>query len=266
MGTAVVTGATSGIGLAFARQLAAAGHDLVLVARDVERLEKLAAGLRYRHGVDAEVVPADLSTVSGTALIERRLRDDDRPVDVLVNNAGFSMRRPFLANDIADEQRLLDVLVRAVLRLTLAALPGMVERGSGAVVNVSSIAGFVPRGTYSAAKAFVTTFTEGVAGRLTGTGVRAMVLIPGFVRTELHDRAGIDMSALPSYLWLDADDLVRAALRDLARGKTVSVPGVFYKAFATVMPRLPRRAVVAAGRRYPGRRREVPRRERASSG
>jgi hypothetical protein len=174
---------------------------------------------------------------------------------MLVNNAGFALRRPFLANDVADEERLLDVLVRAVLRLTLAVLPGMIERGHGAIVNVSSISCYVPRGTYSAAKAYVTTFTEAVAGKLSGTEVRAMALVPGFVRTDLHDRAGLDMSALPSFLWLDADYLVRAALRDLARGKAVSVPGAVYKAFATVMPRLPRRAVIAAGRRYPGRRR-----------
>jgi short-subunit dehydrogenase len=255
MGTAVVTGATSGIGLAFARQLAAGGSDLVLIARDAERLEKVAAELSFRHHIQSEVLPADLSTPSGTALVEARLRDDDRPVDMLVNNAGFALRRPFLANDVADEERMLDVLVRAVLRLTLAVLPGMIERGHGAVVNVSSISCYVPRGTYSAAKAYVTTFTEAVAGRLSGTEVRAMALVPGFVRTEIHDRAGLDMSALPSFLWLDADYLVRAALRDLARGKTVSVPGFVYKAFATVMPRLPRRAVIAAGRRYPGRRR-----------
>lgn len=253
MGTAVVTGATSGIGLAFARQLTAAGYDVVLVARDVDRLETVATELGSRH--QTEVLPADLSTSSGIDLVEERLRDHAHPVDLLINNAGFALRRPFLANDIADEERMLDVLVRAVLRLTIAALPGMLERGHGAVVNVSSISTYVPRGTYSAAKAYVTTFTEAVAGRLAGTGVRAMALVPGFVRTELHDRAGIDMSALPSYLWLDADHLVRVALRDLARGKTVSVPGAFYKVFAVVMPRLPRRAVIAAGRRYPGRRR-----------
>ena len=267
MATAVVTGATSGIGRAFARQLAAAGYDMVLVARDVGRLEELAAELRSQHDVAAEVLVADLATASGTVVVEGRLHDDGRPVDLLVNNAGFGLRRPFLANEIADEERMLDVLVRAVLRLTLAALPGMVQRGRGAVVNVSSVAGFVPRGTYSAAKAYVTTFTEAVASKLSGTGVRAMVLVPGFVRTEMHERAGIDMSSLPSYLWLDADDVVRTALRDLARGKTVSVPGVLYKAFATVMPRLPRRMVVAAGRRYPaGRRGGVNRGERAGSG
>lgn len=255
MAIAVVTGATSGIGLAFARRLAAAGHDLVLVARDAERLETVAAELSSRHDIEAEVLSADLAMVTGTALVETRLRDEDRPVDLLVNNAGFGLRRPFLANDIADEERMLDVLVRAVVRLTHAVLPGMVERGHGAVVNVSSIAAWVPRGTYSAAKAYVTAFTEGLAGTLTGTGVRMMVLAPGFARTEFHDRARVDMSALPSALWLDPDQLVRIALQDLAHGKVVSVPGAFYKAVATVVSRLPRRAVIALGRRHPANRR-----------
>jgi uncharacterized protein len=267
MPTAVVTGATSGIGLAFAQQLAASRHDVVLVARNVERLETVAAELRSRHEVRAEVVSADLSTSSGMALVETRLRDDGRPVDVLINSAGYGLRRPFLANDIADEEGMLDVLVRAVVRLTHAALPGMVQRGHGAVVNVSSIAALVPRGTYSAAKAYVTAFTEGLAGTLSGTGVRVMVLASGFVRTEFHDRARIDMSALPSALWLDVDQLVRVALRDLARGKMVSVPGAFYKAVVTVMPRLPRRAVIVAGRLHPADRRGGQRRdESAGSG
>ena len=258
MPTAVVTGATSGIGLAFSQQLAAAGHDLVLVARDKERLGQLAADLSSRYDVEVDVLPADLTTPAGTALVETRLRDEDRPVDLLVNNAGHGLRRPFLANDIADEERMLDLLVRAVLRLTHAVLPGMVGRGHGAVVNVSSVAAWVPRGTYSAAKAYVMAFTEGLAGTLSGTGVRVMVLAPGFVRTEFHDRAGIDMSALPSSLWLDADDLVRVALRDLAHGKVVSVPGAFYKAVATLIARLPRRAVVGAGRLHPASRRRSP--------
>ena len=253
MRTALVTGATAGIGLSFARQLAAQGYDVVLVARDVERLATVAADLGERNHVTAEVLSADLATPAGIGAVEARLRDPERPVDLLVNNAGFGLRKPFLANDVADEERMLDVLVRAVLRLTHAALPGMIERRRGAVVNVSSVSGWLPRGTYSAAKAWVTMFTEGQAASLSGTGVRAMVLAAGFVRTEFHDRARIDMSRLPSSLWLDPDQLVAAALRDLRRGKTVSVPGAFYKVAAWLLPRMPRRMALGVGRRHPAR-------------
>jgi hypothetical protein len=256
MPAALVTGATAGIGLSFARQLAAGGHDLILVARKAERLDGVAAELRTEYRNSAEVLAADLGTDEGVRAVERRLQDPRRPVDLLVNNAGFTLRKPFVANDIADEEAMLDVLVRAILRLTHAALPGMVERGHGAVVNVSSVAGWVPRGTYGAAKAWVTSFTQGLDGQLEGTRVRAMVLVPGFVRTEFHDRARIDMSALPSFLWLDADDVVRTGLRDLRRGRTVSVPGAVYRIAAWWLPRLPRRVAVGLGRRHPaGRRR-----------
>lgn len=255
MPTALVTGPTAGIGNAFARRLAASGHDLVLVSRDTERLAATASDLGKQYGVTAEVLPADLSTLDGMAGVERRLRDSSRPVDILVNNAGFALRKPFLANDIDDEQRLLNVMVVAVLRLTHAALPGMIERRHGAVINVSSIAGFVPRGTYSAHKAWATIFSEGLAPRLSGTGVRVMALIPGFVRTELHQRAQMNMSGMPSFMWLDADRLVTAALRDLEKGKVVSVPGGLYRMASWLLPRLPRRLVVATGKRHPADRR-----------
>lgn len=258
MPAALVTGATAGIGLSFARQLAAGGHDLVLVARDVEGLERVAAELRTVHRIGAEVLPADLTSADGVTSVEERLEDPSRPLDLLVNNAGFTLRRPFLVNDIGDEEAMLDILVRAVLRLTHAALPGMVERGHGAVVNVSSVAGWVPRGTYAAAKAWVTSFTQGLDAQLEGTGVRAMVLAPGFVRTEFHDRARIDMSRLPPYMWLDPDDVVRRALRDLRRGRTVSVPGGVYKTAAWWLPRLPRRLAVNLGRRHPAGARRRP--------
>ncbi|MFW6092147.1 MAG: SDR family NAD(P)-dependent oxidoreductase [Actinomycetota bacterium] len=254
MPTALVTGATSGIGLAFARQLAATGHDLVLVARDADRLADTAARLQADHGVSTESLQADLATDEGTTAVEQRLRSADPPVDLLVNNAGFALRKPFVANDIADEERMLRVLVLAVLRLTHAALPGMLERGRGAVVNVSSVASWVPRGSYSAAKAWVTMFTEGLATNLRGTGVRAMALCPGYVRTEFHQRASMNMAGLPRFLWLDADTLVSTALRDLARGKTVSVPGAVYRSAAWLLPRLPRRLVVGVGRRHPAGR------------
>lgn len=255
MPTALVTGPTSGIGLAFARRLAADGHDLVLTSRDADRLKSTAAQLEADHGVQTEVLPADLADRDGIAAVEQRLHDVSRPVDLLVNNAGFVLRKPYLANDIDDEERLLTVHVLAVLRLTHAALRGMIERGAGAVVNVSSVAGWMPRGTYSAAKAWVTSFTEGLAPRLNGTGVRVMALCPGFVRTELHPRAQMNMSGLPSPFWVDADRLVDSGLRDLARGKVVSVPTLRYRVAAWWLPRLPRRVVVATGRRHPAERR-----------
>lgn len=251
MPTALVTGPTSGIGNAFARRFAAAGYDLVLVSRDAERLAATAAQLETRYGITADVLRADLSTHDGIAAVEERLLDTGRPVDVLVNNAGYSLRKPYLANDIDEEERLLNVLVLAVLRLTRAALPGMVERKHGAVVNVSSLAGLIPRGTYSAHKAWVTLFSEGLAPRVAGSGVRVMAVVSGFVRTELHQRAEVDMSSLPSFMWLDADRLVATALRDLDRGKTVSVPGRLYKAAAWLLPRLPRRLLVATGKQHP---------------
>lgn len=252
MATALVTGPTAGIGLAFARTIAARGHDLVLVARDESRLEAVAAELRGAYGVGVETLSADLAHNSEP--VEKRLRERDRPIDLLVNNAGFALRKPFLVNDIADEELMLDVLIRAVMRLTHAALPAMLERGHGAVINVSSVAGWVPRGTYSAAKAWVTTFTEGLAPQLAGTGVQAMVLAPGYTRTEFHDRAAMDMSRLPSWMWLNADALVQTALRDLDRGKTLSVPSTVYKVAAAALPLLPRRLVSAIGQRHPAGR------------
>lgn len=253
MPTALVTGPTAGIGLSFARKLAARGFDLVLVSRDAARLESVAEELRTAYDINTEIIATDLA--ADPAAVESRVSDRERPVDLLVNNAGFALRKPFIANDVADEEEMLNVLVRAVLRLTHAALGGMIDRGSGAVINVSSVAGWLPRGTYNAAKAWVTTFTEGLAAQLAGTGVRIMVLAPGFTRTEFHDRAEMNMASLPSWLWLDADALVDAALRDLRRGKVVSVPGTVYKVAAAALPRLPRRLVTSVGRRHPDRRR-----------
>jgi short-subunit dehydrogenase len=255
MPTALVTGPTSGIGNAFARQLAASGHDLVLVSRDAERLATTAGDLERQYSVATEVIPADLSTHDGMAVVEERLRDAGRPIDVLINNAGFALRKPFLANDVGDEQRLLNVHVVAVLRLTHAALPGMIQRRRGAIVNVSSLAGLIPRGTYGAHKAWVTMFSEGLAPRVAGSGVQVMAVLPGFVRTELHQRAQMNMSGMPPFMWLDADRLVGDALRDLARGKRVSVPGRLYRFAGWLLPRLPRRFLIATGKAHPAERR-----------
>ncbi len=232
--TALVTGPTAGIGLSFARQLAASGHDLVLVSRTRERLEKLAAELEEQHGSRVEVIVADLGDREQLAPVEARLADPSRPVDLLVNNAGLGLKHPFLDNSAADEQRLLDVLVTAVLRLTHAALGPMVARGSGAVINVSSVAGYLPRGTYSAAKAYVTSLSEWADLTYRDRGVRVMALLPGFTKTEFHARMDVSRDSAPRWLWLDADRLVAEALRDLAKGRRVSIPSRRYKVLAAV--------------------------------
>ena len=254
MTTALITGATAGIGAEFARQLAARGDDLVLVARDAARLQAHADELTTRHRVRCEVLAADLTDREQLATVEARLGDDARPIDLLVNNAGFSVNQPFVDGDLDTEQQMLDVLVTATLRLTHAALPGMVGRGSGGVINVSSVAGFISGGTYSAAKAWQTVFSESVDREVAGTGVRVMALCPGFTHTEFHQRAGLDVSNLPEWMWLDAPALVSAALADFRRGKAISVPGLQYKAISTLARYLPRPIVRrATGGRGPDR-------------
>jgi short-subunit dehydrogenase len=225
---ALVTGATAGIGAAFARELAAEGFELILVARGEERLRALAAQLPG----PAEALAADLATAEGCDAVAARLGATGRPVDLLVNNAGRSLNRTFLGSSVELEEELLRLNVNAVMRLTLAALPGMVERGRGDIVNVSSVAGFaalMPGSTYPASKAWVTNFSESQAQLVRGAGVRVMALCPGYTRTEFHERAGIDVSRTPAWMWLDAGDVVRAGLRDLRRGRMVSVPGWKYK-------------------------------------
>lgn len=240
--TALITGATEGLGAGFARQLAAQGYDLLLVARNGQRLAELCADLTARHAVTATPLPADLATDEGCAAVESRLRAAEEPVDLLVNNAGFSLNTPFLRSTAADQTRLLRVNVEAVMRLTLAVLPGMVERRRGEVINVSSVAGFfamLPGSTYPATKAWVTNFSQSVALAVRPNGIRVMALCPGLVRTQFHRRAGIDTSAMPGWMWLDVDSVVRDALADLRRGVQISVPDWKYKLAVAVGRRAP---------------------------
>ncbi|WP_435743081.1 SDR family NAD(P)-dependent oxidoreductase [Nocardioides sp. SYSU DS0663] len=238
-GTAVVTGATAGIGLRFAHRLAERGHDLVLVARDEARLDAVAQELRAAYGVAVEVLPADLADRSAMATVEARLADRDRPVELLVNNAGFGLKERFLDNSADAETAMLDVLVTAVLRLSHAALGPMAERGGGGIINVSSVAAFLPRGTYSAAKAWVNSFSEWAAQEYRPRGVRVMALCPGFTRTEFHERMDVGQDSAPGFLWLDADALVRAALDDYDRGRVYSIPSARYKAIAMLARAVP---------------------------
>lgn len=241
---ALITGPTSGLGMGFARRYARDGYDLVLVARDTERLEQLAAELHDEAGVNVEVLPADLGVAADRAKVAARLRDGVR---VLVNNAGFASSGEFWAVDLATLQSQLDVNVAAVMEFTHAALPSMIEAGAGTVVNVASVAALVPgRGsTYSASKAWVIAFSEGLANGLAGTGVGIHALCPGFVRTEFHARAGIDMAGTPSFMWLEVDDVVRECLADVARDKVVIVPGLQYKALTFGTRLFPRKLVRA---------------------
>lgn len=254
--TALVTGASSGIGAAFARRLAADGYDLIVVARDAARLASLAEQLSAAHGVTVEVLPADLASEAGRESVAGRLQDPARPVELLVNNAGLSLNTSFLRSNAAKESELLSLNVHAVMRLTLAALPPMVERGHGAVINVSSVSSFgtpMPGSTYSASKAWVTNFSVSVALSVARLGVRVMALCPGYVRTGAHERAGIDMSKTPDWMWLDADAVVAEALRDLRRGKVVSIPDWRYKVAAFALRHLPRALVQRAARDTRGR-------------
>jgi short-subunit dehydrogenase len=254
MTTALITGATAGLGAAFARRLARDGHDVVLVARDTDRLHHQATELHDQHGVEASVLRADLGTDEGIAALEERVADPDRPVDLLVNNAGYGLKGRFLEVSAADELTMLRVHCEAVLRSTRAAVGAMRERGRGGVVNVASVAAFVPRGTYGASKAWVVQFTQGVAADLRGSGVRLMALCPGFVRTEFHERAGMDTGSIPGWMWLDAPRVVDAALADLSRGRTLSVPDPRYKALTGLAKLAPRgllsRTTSSTGRRF----------------
>jgi uncharacterized protein len=186
-----------------------------------------------------EVVAADLTDRAALARVADRLSDPARPVDLLVNNAGNALRKPFVANDVVDEEGMLDLHVRATLVLTHAAVRAMADRGQGGVINVASVAGWLPQGTYSAHKAWVTAFSQAVAAQVERTGVRVMALEPGFVRTEFHERAGIDMRGVPEVAWLSAPDVVEDALDALVTGRVVYVPSLRYKAVATLLRNTP---------------------------
>ncbi|MBN9375306.1 MAG: SDR family NAD(P)-dependent oxidoreductase [Cellulomonas sp.] len=248
MGTAMVTGASAGLGLEFAWQLATARHDVVLVARDGERLHRLASQLEAAAGVRTEVMVADLSQRDQLEPLVERLRHPIRPVGLLVNNAGFGIAQPFIGGDLAREEVALDVMVRAVLVLSHAAAGVMVERGRGAILNVASIASLLASGTYSAHKAWVRAFTEGLAVELRGTGVTATALCPGLVHTEFHQRGGIDTEAFPSLSFLNPEDVVASALADVRRGAVISTPSLRYKLVAGSARVAPRWAIRAVGR------------------
>jgi len=245
MPNALVTGASSGIGRTFARTLAARGYDIVAVARDKQRLDQLAEELQRAHGTTVEVLPADLCDPAQLATVEERLVREPA-VDLLVNNAGLGAQTRFVDYDVDAIEGEIRLNVLALTRLARAALPVMVTRGTGGVINVSSFASFQPAplfAVYTATKAYVTNFTESLHEELRGSGVKIVALCPGFTRTEFQDRNGVDATRVPALAWSSADDVVADALRALERGQAVCLPGLPNKLVAGFSHLLPRAAV-----------------------
>ncbi len=236
---ALITGASSGIGETFARQLAARGYDLLLVARRADRLEQIARTLP----VDVRTLAADLVTEQGLALVESAIRDSPR-LELLVNNAGFGTLGYFWKADVGGQDHMHRLHVLATVRLTHAALGPMVDRNRGAVINVSSVAAFSTNpgnASYCSTKAWMNNFTEGLAIELRAarSAVRVQALCPGFTLTEFHDTLGVDRGGIPAWLWMKPADIVAASLRGLDQGRIIVVPGLAYKAVVAFLTHLP---------------------------
>jgi short-subunit dehydrogenase len=246
MPIALITGSTSGIGAGFATRYAQLGHDLVLIARNEERLQKQATELRAKWHVEVEVLVADLGTDVGCAAVEARAADERQPLDVLINNAGFALGVDFLHSSLDDEEQLIRVLIQAPMRVTKATLPGMLARERGTIITVASIAAFLNHSSYGAAKAWALRFSEGLSVTLAGTNVRALALCPGLVHTEFHERGSVDVSNAPDWIWLNVDQVIDACLHDLRRGKSVSIPTLRYKTMVRVGRHLPAGLVAKA--------------------
>ena len=242
---ALVTGATAGIGESFTRLLAKNNYNIILVARDLPRMQERAQALEEKFMVQARIIQADLSTEAGCAAVEQYIANNQ--VDVLINNAGFGLNKAFTMSSLESEQQMFDVLVRTPMRLMHVALPLMKERNKGVVINVSSVAGFIAGGTYSAAKSYLTVLTESLHTELAGTHVKVSSLCPGFTRTEFHQRGRMSMKGLPNFMWLDSDALVSKAWSDALKGKAVAIPGWQYKLLVFVIQRLPRTIVRKVG-------------------
>ncbi len=247
MATALITGATAGIGAAYAKLLAKEGFDLVLVARDLPRLKGVAKELSKLYKIKAETIKADLTKPAQLAKVEKRLANNSKPIEVLINNAGFGLKDSFLVSNLAREQELLDVLVTAPMRLSHAVLPGMIKRNSGSIVNVSSVASFIAGGTYSAAKSYLTVFSEYLHTELRDTNIKVSALCPGFTRTEFHARGKMKMSGLPDYMWTAVDQVVAKSWRYVKAGKVICIPGWQYMLLSSIARIAPRPVVRKLG-------------------
>lgn len=243
MATALVTGGTSGLGAAFARQLAARGDDLVLVARDADRLAAVADELSRAHGVRVEVLAADLGVRADLQRVADRLEDAARPIDLLINNAGYGLHASLLDPDWEEHARAWEVMGLAVVVLGGAAGRAMRTRGRGRIINVASLAAWITQGGYSPVKAYVKIYSEGLSNELHGTGVTVTALCPGWVRTEFHERAGIRTAGIPEWIWVDAERCAREALTDAEAGRVISIPTRRWRVAAFALARAPRTAV-----------------------
>lgn len=260
MGRALITGASSGLGKEFAWALAAEGNDLVLVARSEQRLKELAEQIELKAGVQVEVLAADLSTGAGVQNVANRLLSHERPVTLLINNAGGGLGQEFSSGMVKKEMSAANLMVNAVLVLTHAAVKVMVERGRGTIINVASITSMTVQGTYSAHKSWVKTFSEGLASELEGTGVNVTVVLPGLMHTEFHQRSNVDSSQWPMCVFVSPEKVVEATLDAARHRRVLVVPGVLYKAAYTALKFAPRALVRrVAGPKMSGRSAGIPR-------
>jgi short-subunit dehydrogenase len=242
---ALVTGATAGIGESFTRLLAEKGYNLVLVARDEARLHDRAQGLMDKFGAESVVIVADLATEIGCTKVEDFIKQNE--IEVLINNAGFGINKAFTMSALDKEEEVLKVLVRTPMRLMHVVLPGMKERNSGTVINVSSVASFIAGGAYSASKSYLTVLSESLHTELSATKIKVSALCPGFTRTEFHQRGRMKMAGLPEFMWLNSDRLVAQAWKDAQSGKAVSIPGWQYQLLVGLISVVPRPLVRRLG-------------------
>ena len=251
---ALITGASSGIGKEYANQLARLGYDLVLVARDIARLNLVGEELKNRYKINYEVIGADLSVEADIEIVAVRLRDPNRFIEVLINNAGFGLNKSFEISTKVEEDSLLDVMVKAPMHLTKNVIPLMLENKKGYVINVGSVAAWITTGTYSAAKSWLHSFSESLYAQYFKKGVYVSVVAPGFTRTEFHQRAKLKMNSFPNWMWLSDEFVVRKSLQGAFKKKAVVVPGFQYKILGVVAKYVPNSAIRAFSNLYRSKR------------
>jgi uncharacterized protein len=250
---AIVTGASAGIGRVFCERLASRGYDLLVVARDGNRLEGLKRELEERYGIQVEVFPADLTIDTDVSLLVARITQSPQ-LALLINNAGFGTRGPLINTSPARQEAMLRLHTMAPMRLSQAALPMLLNNRRGGIINVSSVASFVFSAynvNYCATKAYLTSFSEGLAAELAGTGVKVQALCPGFFRSEFHERMQVDTGHIPGWMWMSAEAVVHASLASLDRGRAVvCVPGLRYKLLVMLLRFTPHWIIARVTRRH----------------